>query len=44
MVDGYKTFVSLPESEEWSIIHNKTLDRQEKQNERYYKIETGELK
>jgi glycosyltransferase involved in cell wall biosynthesis len=44
MVDGYKTFVSLPESEEWSIIHNKTLDRQEKQNERYYKIETGELR
>ena len=44
MVEGYKTFAALPFSEEWSIIHNKTLDRQEKQNERYYKIETGELR
>lgn len=40
MVEGYKTYVSLPEEEEWSIIHNKTIDRQEKQNQRYYKIET----
>ena len=44
MVDGYKTFANLPLSEEWSIIHNKTINRQENQNERYYKIETGELK
>ena len=44
MVTGYKTFVELPLEEEWSIIHNKTIDRQEKQNNRYYKIETGELK
>ena len=44
MVDGYKTFANLPLSEEWSIIHNKTITRQENQNERYYKIETGELK
>ena len=44
MVAGYKTYASLPISEEWSIIHNKTIDRQENQNERYSKIETGELK
>ena len=44
MVAGYKTYVSLPESEEWSIIHNKTIDRQESQNNRYAKIEIGELK
>jgi hypothetical protein len=44
MVDGYKTFAALPFTEEWSIIHNKTIDRQENQNERYTKIEIGELK
>jgi len=44
MVEGYKTFATLPFSEEWSIIHNKTIDRQENQNERYTKIEIGELK
>jgi hypothetical protein len=44
MIDGYKTYVELPLEEEWSIIHNKTIDRQEKQNERYTKIELGQLK
>ena len=44
MVEGYKTFSTLPFIEEWSIIHNKTIDRQENQNERYTKIEIGELK
>ena len=44
MVEGYKTFATLPFTEEWSIIHNKTIDRQENQNERYTKIEIGELK
>jgi hypothetical protein len=44
MVEGYKTFSTLPFTEEWSIIHNKTLDRQEQQNERYTKIELGQLK
>jgi hypothetical protein len=44
MVEGYKTYVTLPFEEEWSIIHNKSIDRQEKQNERYSKIEIGELK
>jgi hypothetical protein len=44
MVEGYKTFATLPSNEEWSIIHNKTIDRQENQNERYTKIELGQLK
>jgi hypothetical protein len=44
MVEGYKTYVELPLEEEWSIIHNKTIDRQEKQNDRYTKIELGQLK
>ena len=44
MVEGYKTFATLPFTEEWSIIHNKTINRQENQNERYIKIEVGELK
>jgi hypothetical protein len=44
MVEGYKTFAVLPFNEEWSIIHNKTIDRQENQNKRYTKIEIGELK
>lgn len=44
MIEGYKTFATLPFTEEWSIIHNKTIDRQENQNERYTKIEIGELK
>jgi hypothetical protein len=44
MVDGYKTYIVLPFEEEWSIIHNKTIERQEKQNDRYDQIETGKLK
>ena len=43
MVEGYKTFVTLPFEEEWSIIHNKTIDRQEKQNERYTKIDLNQI-
>jgi hypothetical protein len=44
MVEGYKSYATLPLGEEWSIIHNKTIDRQEQQNDRYTKIETGQLK
>lgn len=43
MVTGYKTFADLPLEEEWSIIHNKTIERQEKQNERYTKIELKQI-
>jgi glycosyltransferase involved in cell wall biosynthesis len=44
MVEGYKTYTVLPFEEEWCILHNKTIDRQESQNDRYAKIETGQLK
>jgi hypothetical protein len=43
MVEGYKTYTVLPFEEEWSIIHNKTIDRQEKQNERYTKIDLKQI-
>jgi hypothetical protein len=38
MVSGYKTFTFLPMEERWSIIHNKTIQRQENQNNRYNTI------
>ena len=44
MVSGYKTYADLPMEEPFSITHNKTIDRQENQNNRYDKIEKGELK
>jgi hypothetical protein len=44
MIEGFKTFATLPFEEGWSIIHNKTLERQEKQNDRYDQIENGKLK
>ena len=44
MVTGYKTWGNLPMEEEWSISHNKTINRQESQNDRYNQIELGQLK
>lgn len=44
MVSGYETYATLPMEEAFSITHNKTINRQENQNDRYNKIETGELK
>jgi aspartokinase len=44
MISGYETYATLPFEEAFSITHNKTIDRQENQNDRYTKIETGELK
>jgi len=44
MVSGYKTYATLPMEEAFSITHNKTINRQENQNNRYNKIERGELK
>ena len=32
---GQKTFVTLPEKEEWSLYHHKSIERQEKQNAFY---------
>ena len=44
MVEGYDTFAKLPMDERFCIIHNKQAERQEAQNNRYNKIERGELK
>jgi hypothetical protein len=44
MVSGFETYATLPFEEAFSITHNKTIDRQENQNNRYDKIERGELK
>jgi hypothetical protein len=38
MISGYKTFTLLPMEEKWSVIHNKTIQRQENQNKRYSTI------
>ena len=38
VLEGYKTISFLPSSEEWSLIHDKTIEKQEKQNEYYGKI------
>ena len=35
VLEGYKTISHLPTEEEWCLIHKKTIDRQEKQNEYY---------
>ena len=39
MVTGYKEFASLPVEEGFSITHNKQVERQESQNNRYSNIE-----
>lgn len=44
MVSGYDTYAALPMEEHFCIIHNKQAERQEAQNNRYDKIERGELK
>lgn len=44
MVAGYTSIAQLPMEEGFSIIHNKTIDRQANQNDRYDRIESGELK
>ena len=35
ILEGYKTISHLPTEEEWCLIHEKTINRQEKQNEYY---------
>lgn len=35
MVTGYKTETQLPFTEEWSLTHNKTIQKQEYQNKTY---------
>lgn len=43
MVSGYKKFAIAPVQEQFCIIHNKQAVRQEEQNNRYDKIERGEI-
>jgi hypothetical protein len=35
VLGGYKTMSYLPIDEEWCLLHPKTIERQEKQNEYY---------
>tara|TARA_B100001113_G_scaffold347920_1_gene341012 strand:- start:1107 stop:1733 length:627 start_codon:yes stop_codon:yes gene_type:complete len=37
-LDGFKTYAALPQEEKFAILHHKTIDRQEKQNEFYSSI------
>ena len=38
ILEGYKTISHLPTEEEWCLIHEKTINRQEKQNQFYNTI------
>ncbi len=38
VLEGHKTISNLPPSEEWCLIHDKSIDRQVKQNEYYEKL------
>ena len=38
VLTGYKTMAYLPKEKEWSILHPKTIERQEKQNNFYEKL------
>ena len=35
VLEGYKTKTNLPLEEEWSFLHDKEIERQEKQNAYY---------
>ena len=35
VLDGYKTLSHLPRNLEWCLMHHKTIDRQERQNQYY---------
>jgi len=38
ILDGYKTYAFLPELEEYSLYHHKSISRQESQNNFYSKL------
>jgi len=38
-LDGFKTYAPLPDIEDMALYHRKTIDRQEKQNEYYSKLQ-----
>ena len=42
MVTGYKTIADLPFTEEWSLLHYKTISRQEYQNKLYSVVSRNE--
>jgi hypothetical protein len=37
-LSGFKTYAALPEYVEYCLLHHKTIDRQETQNEFYDKL------
>lgn len=43
-ISGYKSSLDLPLEEEWSILHDKNIDKQESQNNRYEQIEREQLR
>ena len=38
VLEGYKTMSYLPTETEWCLVHNKTIKKQERQNEMYSKL------
>ena len=38
VLDGYKQFAPLPDQDEFCLLHPKTIERQEKQNQFYNTI------
>ena len=38
VLEGYQTITNLPIDDQWCLLHSKTIERQEKQNEFYEKI------
>ena len=38
VLEGYRTMSYLPTEEQWCLRHDKTIDRQERQNEMYSKL------
>lgn len=43
ILTGFTTFAAFPEKEEYAIQHHKKIDRQEKQNELYNKIQQEKI-
>ena len=38
VLEGHKSISHLPQQQEWCLVHSKTIERQEKQNELYSKL------
>ena len=37
-LEGYKTLSHLPQDSEWCLLHHKTIEKQEKQNNYYEEL------